>query len=277
MKRKSPPSFVKEYACVGKKGKRHTYEDAHCTIEDIRTTVEIKEIKKDSKLGESTPASFFGIFDGHGGARAAVSASERVPQLLLKELEEKGRDGKAVKLAFESSFSKFDEEYIAKAKSQSPPWRDGSTAACVLLLDDQVFVAGIGDARAVLCRRDKAKPSEDKTGFFALPLSEDHNALKPKERERIEKSGGRIEANGRINGVLEVSRAFGDFELKKYGVISRPDLRKFAAGPNDEFIIVACDGLWKDMSNKEAVQMARRLLMAGQSAKAVANVGNHSK
>ena len=42
------------------------------------------------------------------------------------------------------------------------------------------------------------------------------------ERERIEKAGGFVE-DGRVNAMLEVSRAFGDVHLKSKGVICTPE------------------------------------------------------
>lgn len=67
---------------------------------------------------------------------------------------------------------------------------------------DKFYTANIGDSRAVLCRSGKA-----------VPLSFDHKPDHPQEHNRIEKAGGIVE-QGRINGALNLSRAFGDFEFK---------------------------------------------------------------
>ena len=81
--------------------------------------------------------------------------------------------------------------------------RAGTTAVVILMTKDKFYSANIGDSRAVLCRGGKA-----------IPLSYDHKPEQPQESSRIEKAGGTVE-KGRINGGLNLSRAFGDFLFKK--------------------------------------------------------------
>jgi len=52
-------------------------------------------------------------------------------------------------------FKKTDEEFLQKASSATPSWKDGSTVAAVLVLGDTVYSANLGDSKAVLCRRSK--------------------------------------------------------------------------------------------------------------------------
>ena len=66
------------------------------------------------------------------------------------------------------SFKKTDTEFLQKASAVSPSWKDGTTAVCTLLLDDTLYVANLGDSKAVLCRRDGDKLSH-------LRLSKDHS------------------------------------------------------------------------------------------------------
>jgi serine/threonine protein phosphatase PrpC len=77
--------------------------------------------------------------------------------------------------------------------------RAGTTAIVLLMTKDKFYTANIGDSRAVLCRSGKA-----------VPLSFDHKPDNPQEHSRIEKAGGIVD-QGRINGALNLSRAFGDF------------------------------------------------------------------
>lgn len=79
----------------------------------------------------------------------------------------------------------------------------GACANIVLILGDTVFCANIGDCRSVICRNGKA-----------LCLSQDHKPTNAFETKRIKEAGGHIEC-GRVNGRLSVSRAFGDFKMKK--------------------------------------------------------------
>jgi integrin-linked kinase-associated serine/threonine phosphatase 2C len=83
-------------------------------------------------------------------------------------------------------------------------------------------------------------------------LTVDHSPQNYNERKRIEKAGGRV-IDGRVNGILEVSRSIGDGRLKHLGVSARPDVLKCAlARATDRFLLLACDGLWKVLSSTDA-------------------------
>merc|ERR1712137_161738 len=85
-----------------------------------------------------------------------------------------------------------------------------------------------------------------------------------KEKERILRMGGAVE-NGRINGILNVTRAFGDIHLKKFGVTSQPDLMKVAVDPDqDRFIIIGSDGLFSSTTALETVELVSELMEQGQ-------------
>ncbi|MEE6525015.1 hypothetical protein FKM82_024783, partial [Ascaphus truei] len=59
--------------------------------------------------------------------------------------------------------------------------------------------------------------------------------------------------DGRVLGVLEVSRSLGDGQYKRCGVISTPDVKRCPLTPSDRFVLLACDGLFKAFSPEEAV------------------------
>merc|ERR1711994_1244148 len=95
----------------------------------------------------------------------------------------------------------------------------------------------------------------------AIPLQlRQHKCWMMKEKERILRSGGAVE-NGRINGVLEVPRAFGDITLKKFGVLCTPEYMKFQIDrEKDRFILLACDGFWNAWTAAEALEHTEELL-----------------
>ncbi|KAK9450647.1 phosphatase 2C-like domain-containing protein [Limtongia smithiae] len=109
-----------------------------------------------------------------------------------------------------------------------------------------LYTANAGDARAVLCRRGKA-----------LRLSYDHKGTDPIEAARIKNTGGVIVA-GRVNGILAVTRALGDSYIKKY-VTSHPFTTETYMVPDDEFLILACDGVWDVCTDQEIVNLVRRV------------------
>ncbi|TVY50254.1 Protein phosphatase 2C-like protein [Lachnellula cervina] len=108
-----------------------------------------------------------------------------------------------------------------------------------------LYTANVGDARIVLCRSGKA-----------LRLSYDHKGSDENEGKRISNAGGLI-LNNRVNGVLAVTRALGDAYMKDL-VTGHPYTTETVIQPDlDEFIILACDGLWDVCSDQEAVDLIR--------------------
>lgn len=124
----------------------------------------------------------------------------------------------------------------------------GSTAIVSLISSSYIIVANVGDCRAVLCRNG-----------LTYRLSRDH---KPEndEEDRIEKAGGRVwDFNGkRVMGLLAMSRAFGDTCLNDYGIIAKPEVTMINRTSQDEFLIMACDGLWDVISDQEACALVSR-------------------
>ena len=71
-------------------------------------------------------------------------------------------------------------------------------------------------------------------------------------------AGGFV-AEGRINGSLNLSRALGDMDYKQSKdlgvaaqmVIAVPEVRTLRLESGDEFLILACDGIWDVLSNQQ--------------------------
>jgi protein phosphatase 2C family protein 2/3 len=113
-----------------------------------------------------------------------------------------------------------------------------------------LMVANAGDCRAVLCRKGEA-----------IDMSQDHRPIYPSERRRVEELGGYID-DGYLNGVLSVSRALGDWDMKlprgsPSPLIAEPEFRKLVLTEEDEFLIIGCDGIWDVMSSQHAVSLVR--------------------
>lgn len=107
-----------------------------------------------------------------------------------------------------------------------------------------LYTANVGDARIVLCRGGKA-----------LRLSYDHKGSDANECARITNCGGVVYGN-RVNGMLAVTRALGDGYMKSL-ITGSPYTTRTNLGPTDEFIIVACDGIWDVCSDQNAVDLVR--------------------
>nr|KAF6495304.1 ILK associated serine/threonine phosphatase [Rousettus aegyptiacus] len=217
-------------------------QDAHVILNDIT-----EECGPPSSL--ITRVSYFAVFDGHGGIRASKFAAQNLHQNLIRKFP-KGdviSVEKTVKRCLLDTFKHTDEEFLKQASSQKPAWKDGSTATCVLAVDNTLYIANLGDSRAILCRYN-----EESQKHAALSLSKEHNPTQYEERMRIQKAGGNVR-DGRVLGVLEVSRSIGDGQYKRCGVTSVPDIRRCQLTPNDRFILLACDGLFKVFTPEEAV------------------------
>ncbi|XP_050821526.1 integrin-linked kinase-associated serine/threonine phosphatase 2C isoform X1 [Gopherus flavomarginatus] len=242
-----------------RKGEREEMQDAHVILNDI--TEECRPLPP-----QITRVSYFAVFDGHGGVRASKFAAQNLHQNLIRKFP-KGEVvsvEKTVKRCLLDSFKHTDEEFLKQASSQKPAWKDGSTATCVLAVDNILYIANLGDSRAILCRYNKESQKHT-----ALSLSKEHNPTQYEERMRIQKAGGNVR-DGRVLGVLEVSRSIGDGQYKRSGVISVPDIKRCQLTHNDRFIMLACDGLFKVFSPEEAVnfilsclEVRRRQLWGG--------------
>lgn len=98
----------------------------------------------------------------------------------------------------------------------------------------QLITAHVGDARAALISLHDS-----------FNLTADHKPSNPSEKERVELLGGRIINYGvlRVQGVLAVTRALGDFSLRPF-VSNVPTVSCFALQGDECFVVLASDGLW---------------------------------
>jgi len=129
----------------------------------------------------------------------------------------------------------------------------GCTAVVAIITKTHIYCANSGDSRCVLGR-----------AFTTHELSDDHKPDNIEERERIEAAGGFVE-EGRVRGILSLSRALGDLEYKQSGhlpvekqmITCVPDRDSVERKNDDQFLILACDGIWDCLTSQEAVQMTR--------------------
>ncbi|MQL98624.1 hypothetical protein Taro_031326 [Colocasia esculenta] len=137
----------------------------------------------------------------------------------------------------------------------------GSTAVVALVDRQHIIVANCGDSRAVL----------GNNGISVL-LSEDHKPDRVDELARIEEAGGRVVfLNGaRVHGILAMSRALGDKYLKPW-VISEPEMTVTRRTPEDEFLVIASDGLWDVVPSGFACDATRRCIKEVMEAGGAAN------
>jgi len=138
----------------------------------------------------------------------------------------------------------------------------GATAVISLIVDDEAYIANTGDSRAIIVRKG-----------IAYPLSEDHKPNLERERARIYKAGGFINVQGRICDDLNLSRSIGDLRFKvdddlspeEQIVTADPDIKSFTLRSDDQFMVIACDGIWDVMKNQEVADFVLRQIKNGES------------
>ncbi|XP_052731586.1 uncharacterized protein LOC108325860 isoform X3 [Vigna angularis] len=134
-------------------------------------------------------------------------------------------------------------------------FHSGSTATIVLVADDKILVANIGDSKAILCSKNFQSPKEAKV----KELTSDHHPDRDDERNRVETAGGQVQNWGgvpRINGQLAITRAIGDLPFKSYGVISAPEVTDWQPlTANDSYLVVASDGVFEKTSLQDVCDL----------------------
>uniref|UniRef100_A0A0N5AME6 PPM-type phosphatase domain-containing protein n=1 Tax=Syphacia muris TaxID=451379 RepID=A0A0N5AME6_9BILA len=237
--------------CGWRKGEREDMQDAHFFDDHFALTKFFCFSKR---------SALYAIFDGHAGRKAADFAKEHLPAKLKEKFSvctSVESIEKVLKRTYIDCFKQVDEEFLHEARRVKPSWKDGTTVTTILIVNNVLYCANIGDSRAVVCR------SKGGDSVVALQLTVDHSPLQFDERMRIQKAGGNVK-DGRIMGVLEVSRSIGDGQFKAHGVTCIPDVKKFSITSDDRFVLIACDGLWKTFNNKEAVEFVTKELKAAE-------------
>ncbi|CAG9783837.1 unnamed protein product [Diatraea saccharalis] len=165
-----------------------------------------------------------------------------------------------------------EEEYEAESSdedgeedislSEEPGNDSGCTAVVALLRGNELYVANAGDSRCIICREGKA-----------IDMSIDHKPEDAPELERITKAGGKVSNDGRINGGLNLSRAIGDhsyklnkdLDAKEQMITALPDVKTLTIDPTkDQFMVLACDGIWNFMSSQDVCDFILPRLAEGR-------------
>ena len=251
------------FAVTTCQGWRRTQEDVHLVIPDF---------------GEPKGTSLFAVFDGHNGIEVAEYVSHHLPNYILSN--EKYQAG-AVEEGLKEAFLAMDKALVKSSDAVSelrairsirhpklnlmvePGVSSGCTAVvCLRHRDGNLYCANIGDSRAVLIRRSQP-----------LALSRDHTPEVSEESKRIHAAGGSV-VLGRINAVINVSRAFGDHIFKdnydlpptSQMIIALPEVTVVQFDQStDRALILMCDGIWNSMPNDDVVKYVETKLDRGTS------------
>lgn len=224
-----PPHPLPPVTSCAIKNSRRSMEDRHVVIHDFHALFNIKGWG---------PASYYGIMDGHNGIDAAIYSVSHLHQYLAESPHYPANPVRAL----HDACCKTDDLFTIKAQREN---LHGGTTAVVALLrpkEQKLYVAWLGDSQAMLVRQGRP-----------MQIVRPHKPDRPDERDRIEGMGGTVLYWGawRVNGQLAVSRAIGDAEYKPY-VTAKPDIEEITLDGTEDFLVLACDGLWDFVSEQQA-------------------------
>lgn len=254
--------------------------------------------------------ALFGAYDGHGEKGELVaehtmnSLSDELHNFIIRTfpsgecIPNEGRKH-YISQALHSIVRGIDNDLNGRSYLHSS--HSGTTACIVLMKNKTLWVANVGDSRAVLgSRRGQAANDQvtqdirrgiraESNGMESpfpvsmylktIQLTKDQNALDKEERDRIIKSGGyvtmpseeglpaRVWLDERCSQIgLAMSRSIGDHILKNVGVIADPEIKTFDLTEEDEFFIIGTDGIWEFISSDEAVYIIQNCFEKGMGA-----------
>lgn len=281
-------------------GARPTMEDRSLVIQSLMYDHPQSYYNGEKKetLNDLAMTTFAAVFDGHGGDECSNFLVDVLPRNIRNQMfaerealrnaietsrgargghAEQSEDATSelMRRILKTAYLRTDKEFISpKTAPQS-----GSTAATVILMGRRLFAANVGDSRVVLCR----------SGGQCVELTSDHKPSRPDEAARVRAAGGFI-LHKRVMGELAITRAFGDKSFKmgikamldeesedmNNGsanddiakdltaplVSSEPEIASMVLSHNDEFLLLACDGLFDVFRSQDAIALARQELIA---------------
>ncbi|WRX10009.1 PPM-type phosphatase-like domain - like 5 [Theobroma cacao] len=241
----------------------------------------------------SPSATYIGVYDGHGGPEASRFITHHLFPFLHKFASEHGGvSAEVIRKAFEAT----EEEFLRLVKRSWPSRPQiASVGSCCLvgaIANGVLYVANLGDSRAVLGRG--GSPNGTNNQLVAERLSTDHNvgveevrkevvALHPDDSHIVVNNRGVWRIKGIIQVPILVSRSIGDIYLKKPEFNRDPLFQQFGLPiplkrpvmtaepsilirklkPEDLFLIFASDGLWEQLSDQAACEIVLKSPRAG--------------
>jgi pyruvate dehydrogenase phosphatase len=223
--------------------------------------------------------AFFAVYDGHGGPMAADFAVKNLQRCLKEALKAPGSTpAQALQRAFVATDNLFMDKCSELFKrGQRKAATVGTCALVALIRDGIVYVANVGDSRAVIATRDTV------TGkYSATSMSIEHNARDPalqKELSDAHPGEPNIVVQKRnayyVKGRLQLTRSIGDFYLKSQEFNTAPlpersrvqgpytppyisgvaEVFERPIGDNDEYLLLASDGFWEVMTDGDAMRL----------------------
>lgn len=207
----------------------------------------------------------YAIFAGHGGTTAAELCARNFVPTLLDDSVLKRDPERAIRNACQA------QEAFVLAKSALDCAYYGTTLLFTMIYGQKVYIANIGNSRAVIATKDGAQA-----------ITQEHDGSNSEEVARVIQAGGFFQ-DGKVNNLIPMTRSIGDLELKDRKhitfpnrkmtrdiVIGVPDIYQRKLSPRDEFLVMASSEVWKNLSNNVVVQTIRDSLKRGDNPRTAA-------
>ncbi len=211
-----------------------------------------------------TRSLFLCVMDGHGedGDKVSHNIKGKLANYLFNHKD----FATDIKAALSDVIARCETEILRESSIETD--FSGTTFTCAVIRGNRCTMANIGDSRTSLASRNP------KTGeMTAESLTIDHKPDLPAEKARIQNKGGRVFAVEYDDGIdgparvwlghmdvpgLAMSRSLGDVVAHSAGVSSEPEFFEydFNQGRDDLILVMASDGLWEFMSDKEVMDIS---------------------
>ena len=198
--------------------------------------------------------SFFALYDGFCGKEVAVYLQKNLQQCLFTHIKKNKFD---IEKSFGDTFAQMENSIKEISNSSTC----GSTATVALIVNKIIYCANIGNSSCYsIYNKNQIKK-----------ISIDHDCKNQNEILRVKQNGGEI-FNKRVFGALSLTRCFGDFDFKAYGVTAKPTISKKKIGKEENYLIIASDGVW-DVINEEELKgyISKKNLSASELSALVIN------
>lgn len=209
----------------------------------IKTTIGKRETNEDLNFSELVDEiQIIGVLDGHGGVEAADFVKKNFIIEFLKEY----KNNKNLSIVLTNTFLMLNTQIINSNITS------GTTATIAMIDQDKLFIANVGDSRAILIRNNEI-----------VTLSKDHKITDKYEFEKYRSSNwykvkSRLISQGKLKGfkMTTISRSLGDSFFED-ALTAEPDIKEIKLREGDK-IIIATDGLWNFVENERVLAITSK-------------------
>jgi serine/threonine protein phosphatase PrpC/CRP-like cAMP-binding protein len=269
-------SYTIQYAFISQRG---FYPDDRDKANQDAYAVEMQ-------FGGHKDRALFMVFDGHGkeGELCAQFCRDHLPPTMAKSMTSKdAKNPVSIESAMMQAFMRTNEALHAADNVDDS--LSGTTAVGILFDGRDMYVANVGDSRAIVCQEHEGR-------LQAKPLSCDQTPYRKDERERVKACGARVMSMDQIEGLEPIHENWGDVKLgeeldeggdppriwspfgeypgtaftrsmgdviaEELGVFAEPEVIRRRLQPSDRFVVVASDGVFEFLTNQSVADMIAR-------------------